>query len=119
MMRRPPLITIIGWLFIIAGAIGIVYHATEINFHNLLEIDLLLALVVRLLAVAGGIFLLRRASWARWLLVAWLIFHTVLSAFHQISELIMHSVLLAVVAFFLFRQTANLYFRGDKEELHL
>ena len=111
MPKRPLSITIIGWLFIAASTIGFVYHATEINIHDLFGNDLPLALFVQLLAVVGGIFLLRGANWARWLLAAWLLYHVILSIFHPIEQLIMHFVLLAVIAFFLFRQKANEYFR--------
>jgi len=112
MPKRPLSITIISWFFIVAGAIGFVYHATEINIHNLFGDDLLLVLFVRLLAVAGGIFLLRGASWARYLLIAWLVYHVVLSFFHTFAETAMHAALFGMIAFFLFRPKANEYFKG-------
>ena len=70
MPKRPLPITIVAWLFIVAGIVGIAYHSTEINIHNLFGNDLLLALLVRLLAVIGRIFTLCGANWGRWLLVA-------------------------------------------------
>ena len=36
-------------------------------------------------------------NWARWLLVAWLAFHVVVSGFHSMSEMAAHAVLLIVV----------------------
>ena len=113
MSKRPLYIAIIAWLFIAAGTIGFLYHSTEINIHDLFGNDLLLALFVRLCAVAGGIFLLRGAGWARYLLVAWLLYHVILSIFHPIEQLIMHSVLLAVITFFLFRPKASEYFKSS------
>jgi hypothetical protein len=59
----------------------------------------------------GGIFILRGANWARWLLLAWLCYHVVLSAFHSLSEMIIHGVLCAVIASLLFRRQATGYFR--------
>ena len=52
-------------------------------------------------------------DWARWLLTAWVAYHVVLSAFHSLFELVIHGLLLAVVAYFLFRPAASAYFRSD------
>jgi hypothetical protein len=110
----PLSITIITWLFIAVGIVGFAYHATEINFNDLFGNDLFFALLVRLLAVVGGIFLLRGKDWARYLLAAWLAYHVVLSFFHTLTETAMHAVLLAVVVYFLFRSKVLEYFRGRK-----
>ena len=115
MNRRPVSVTIVGWLFIAAGVIGIVYHASEIRLDHPFEADLLLALAVRLLAVVGGAFLLRGANWARWLLIAWMVYHVALSAFHTPPGVVMHAVLLATIAYVLCRPQASQYFRGMKE----
>jgi hypothetical protein len=112
MPKRPLPITIIGWLFIAASIVGFVYHANEINIHNLFGNDVHLALLVRILAIVGGIFLLRGADWARYLLAVWLLYHVILSIFHPIEQLIMHSILLIVITFFLFRPKANEYFKN-------
>ena len=104
-------ITIIGWLFTAAGAVGFAYHATELNLHDLFGNDLLLALSVRLCAVAGGILLLRGADWGRWILAVWMVYHVVLSAFHSIEQTAMHAVLFSVIAYFLFRPEATEFFR--------
>jgi hypothetical protein len=65
-----------------------------------------------LLAVVAGVFLLRGRNWARWLVVAWMVFHVVLSAVHPGHALVVHGVLTAVVIYFLFRAPASEYFRG-------
>src|SRR5262249_39079375 len=62
------------------------------------------------LAIVCGVFLLRGSNWARWLLLAWIAFHVVLSAFHNVFELAMHSLLLVVVAYCLFRPRTSAYF---------
>jgi hypothetical protein len=54
------------------------------------------------LAIVGGIFVLLGHRWARWLLLAWLLFHVVVSAFHSLSEALAPAVLLILVAFFCF-----------------
>ena len=55
--------------------------------------------------------MLRGCNWARWLALAWIAFHVVLSAFHSLPEFALHAVLCAVFAYFLLRPDAALYFR--------
>ena len=61
-------------------------------------------------------FLLRGHNWARWLALAWIAFHVVLSAFHAIPELVIHAVFCAVFAWVLFRPEAARYFRDVRVE---
>ena len=114
MKKRPLSITIIGWLFIGVGTIGLAYHATEFKAERPFEYDLIWVSVVRLLAILSGVFILRGSNWARWLLLAWLAYHVILSAFHSISGLAMHSLLLIVIAYFLFRPQASAHFRAAR-----
>jgi hypothetical protein len=111
MRRRPLSITIIGWLFVGAGTIGLAYHATEFRAQRPVEYDVIGVCIIRLLAILSGVFLLRGSNWARWLLLVWLAYHVILSAFHSLSELAMHGLLLGVIAYFLFRPQASAYFR--------
>lgn len=101
----------ISCLFIAAGTIGFTYHLTEFKARGF-DFELALICFVRLLAVIAGLFMLRGSNWARWLLLAWIVYHVILSAFHSLSELVMHALLLGVVAFFLFRPRASAYFRA-------
>jgi hypothetical protein len=114
--KRPLPVTVISCLFLVAGVIGIAYHATEFKTHGPFQYDLILVCVVRLVAVICAVFMLRASNWARWLLIIWLAYHVILSAFHSTSELIIHSLLLAVIAYFLFRPAASAYFRGARME---
>jgi hypothetical protein len=111
MIRRPLSVTVIGWLFIAAGCVGIAYHASKFNSDSPFQYDVIWVLLVRLLAVVCGVFMLRGSNWARWGLVVWLAYHVILSGFHSVTELIMHSLLLAVIAYFLFRPRATEFFR--------
>jgi hypothetical protein len=111
MNKRPLSVTIIGWLFIAAGAIGLAYHATEFKVHVQFPYELIWVLLLRLFAIVCGLFMLSGNNWARWGLLLWLAYHVVLSAFHSFSELAMHSLLLALVAYFLFRPKTSAYFR--------
>src|SRR4030095_6678524 len=114
-MKRPLSVTIIGWLFIVAGAVGLVYHASEFNSQRPFQYELVWVCLVRVLAIVAGFFVLRGSNWARWLLIIWIAYHVVLSAFHSLSGVITHSLMLVVVTFFLFRKPASSYFRHVKD----
>jgi hypothetical protein len=111
MNERPLTVTVIGWIFIVAGVIGFAYHLTELNPQHPFEDDVVWVLLVRLLAILGGLFLLRGLGWARWFLLIWIAYHVVLSAFHSMFEFMTHSLLLVVIAYFLFRPRVSAYFR--------
>jgi hypothetical protein len=115
MNKRPLPVIIIACLYIATGAIGVVYHLTEFkarpSFQSF-QYDIVLIELVSLMAIVAGAFMLRGYNWARWLAVAWIAFHVVLSAFHSWRELAMHSLLLVIFAFFLFRPAANRYFNA-------
>ncbi len=108
MSTRPLSITIIGWVFIAVGNFAFVYHFSE--FVQTFELTRLVVSLIRLLAVLGGVFLLRGFSWARWLLLGWLAFHVIASAFHSAFEVVIHLLLLAVISYFLLRKRATKYF---------
>ena len=114
MRKRPWSVTVISCLFIAAGAIGLAYHSTEWDTKRPFEYELVWIFFVRLLAVLCGVFMLRGANWARWLLLVWIAFHVILSVLHTAFEFAVHGLLLAVVAYFLFRPEASAYFRGTR-----
>jgi hypothetical protein len=116
MNKRPRSVTFISWVFIATGVIGFSYHISKFNVHDAFGHDGILVCVVRLLAIVGGAFMLLGWNWARWLSILWMTAHTILSVFHQLSELIMHSVLLAVFVLFLFRPQASEFFRRARAE---
>lgn len=112
MNKRPPPVIIIACVYIATGAIGVVYHLAESKPQHPFQCDIVLIELVSLAAIVAGAFMLRGHNWARWLAIAWIASHVVLSAFHSLRELAMHTLLLAVFAFFLFRPAANRYFRA-------
>jgi uncharacterized membrane protein len=116
MSKRPLSITIIGWIFILTGGIGLLYHLTELNLQHPFDDDVLWVCSVRVLAVVGGVFLLYGFNWARWLLVVWMGFHIIISAMHSPLQLLVHSLLFGVILFFLFRPRASAYFRAKSAE---
>jgi uncharacterized membrane protein HdeD (DUF308 family) len=111
MNKRPLSVTVIGWLFLVTGVIGLAYHAAEFNIKGSFQYDLVLVCFVRFLAIVFAVFMLRANNWARWLLVAWIAFHVILSGFHSLLQLIVHSFLMALVTYFLFRPQSSAYFR--------
>lgn len=115
MRARPLSITIISWLFMIFGSIALLSALrplagadtaqllAEFKTHWVVHVS-------RLAAVVSGLFMLRGHNWARWLLVAWIAFHIVLSALHSWLQLLIHVLIFSVILFFLFRPRSNQYF---------
>jgi len=114
MNKRPLSVSIIGCLSVAAGAVGIAYHLTELKGQ--LDYGVVWLCLVRLVAILCGVFVLRGSNWARWLLLVWIAYHAVLSAFHTRSGFLTHSLLFAVVAYFLLRAPASAYFRNVKSK---
>jgi hypothetical protein len=102
--QRPWRVTIVGWLYIAVGAVGFVRHLRDRDDWFSIE-------VVELVAIVAGVFVLRGHNWARWLALAWIAFHVVLSAFHPMGELAVHAVFCAVIAWVLLRPESAGYFR--------
>lgn len=116
MNKRPLSVTVIGCIFVAAGVIGFAYHVTEFKTQRPFEYGIVWVSLVRLLAILGGVFVLRGHNWARWLLLIWIAYHVILSAFHSPFELVVHGLLFAVIAYFLFRSHASEYFRSAGAE---
>ena len=99
MKKRPVPIIIVSTLFILVGIVGFAFHLKELS-DKLYET--IWVLFLEILAVACGILLLFKITWARWLTIAWLLYHVVISAFNSTSEMIAHIVFLVVVSILLF-----------------
>ena len=107
-MKRPLAVTILGWLFLFAGAAGVVYHASE----RPLDRWFVVILSIRVIAIVGGVFLLKGRNWARWLVLGWVGFHVGVSAFHSVGEAIAHLVLILVVGYLLLTPPGSKYFEA-------
>ena len=119
-------ITVLSWIFIATGCISLARgllpllrasaskHIAELNAQELVDVGIVSA--SGLLAILGGVFMLRGFNWARWLCVAWMGFHLIVSILHSLFELAVHSVLFAVVLYFLFHPPASAYFRARKRD---
>jgi hypothetical protein len=111
-MKRPFQVTILGCLFIIAGLVGLGYHLSE----RPLDPWIILISAIRIIAVVGGVFLLLGHGWARWLMLAWLALHVVVSAFHSLSDSAAHVVLLMAAGYFLLGSSASQYFQSARSQ---
>ena len=110
MKTRPLPVIIVSILFILSGCVGFAYHVKELfGLNNNLN-ETIWILFLRILAVACGLLLLFRINWARWLTIAWLVYHIIISAFNSTSEMIAHIVLLIMVFVLLFLPVSSAYF---------
>jgi hypothetical protein len=114
--RRPVAVTVIGWVYIVTGATGFAYHWSEFKVGGPIQPDFLWVELIRLIAIVCGGFMLRGNNWARWLALAWIAYHVVLSSFHSWSELAVHTVLFGLLAYFLLGSGATQYFRAARTD---
>jgi uncharacterized membrane protein HdeD (DUF308 family) len=109
-LKRPFEVTVIGWLFIVVGIASTVYHLLKDSLDRWTAPILLIGAI----AVMAGVYLLRGAGWARWLILAWLAFHVVVGALNSLQDALPHLVLLLVVAYFLLGPPTKKYFRSSQ-----
>jgi hypothetical protein len=107
-MKRPFQVTMLGWLFIAVGILSTIYHFLKSPLDRWTAPILLVGTI----AVVAGVFLLRGARWARWLVLAWLAFHVVVSALNSLPDAMPHFVLLLVVGYFLLGPPTSKYFQS-------
>jgi CHASE2 domain-containing sensor protein len=112
MNKRPIPVIVIGCLYVATGAIGLASHLIAFKPQHPFQYDIVWISLVSLIAIVCGIYMLRGSNWARWLGLAWMAFHVILSVFHSRSELVVHSLLFVAFAYFLFRPPATQYFRA-------
>jgi hypothetical protein len=110
MLRRPFAITVLSWLYIVIGAVGLVMHGRE-SFRSPHSEDIWI-LALELLAVVAGVFMLRGANWARWLTVTWIGFHVAISVLNGYQQVLFHGIIFVGIAILLFRADARAWFGG-------
>jgi uncharacterized membrane protein len=110
-MKKPPVtVIIVSVIYLVTGVATLIFHSVEASRAPRLQSDVIWILLVCLLAVVAGAFMLRGNDWARWLALAWMTFHVVLSAFHTMQELAVHAVMLLLFAWLLFRPESRAWF---------
>ncbi len=115
MRKRPLSIAFVACLLMATGILGFAAHAEELVSHGTVQMDILYALVLAVLAVATGIFVWRGRNWARWAAVIWIAFHVAISFFDSWQKVVVHAVLLALFAYCLFRKDANAYLKSPNQ----
>lgn len=119
MKKRPIAVTIVSLVFILIGAGGLVRGIWSwasgvrggITNHEL--IDIALVSISGILALVSGLFMLRGANWARWLCLVWMALHVVISIGHEMSKVVVHSIMLVILLVVLLWPNANAYFRSQ------
>ena len=111
MNKRPLPVTIISLILIATGAGGLFFHLTDFTVQHPFQYDVVWISLVSLIAIVCGVYMLRASNWARWLALAWIAFHVILSVFHSRVELGVHILVFAAFAYFLFRPRTSGYFR--------
>jgi len=117
-MKRPITVSIVGILFIIIGILSLSKaiwpllggNAARITGHELMDSGIVFVSAV--VALVGGLFVLRGANWARWLCLLWMAFHVVVSLFHNTTELLVHVLWMLVLIVLLTFGKAAAYFRA-------
>jgi hypothetical protein len=122
MSKRPVVVTVIGWFFVCVGVgslarggwrfIGSVGHPGPPGSAAHEALDMVLVAVSALLAGAGGAFLLRGHSWARWLLLFWMGAHVAIGVLHSPWQTALHGVFFVALLFLLTRPAVSAYYRG-------
>jgi hypothetical protein len=111
-IKRPVPVLIVALVYVAVGTVGFAYHFPGLWTGRQGSVWVELSECV---AVLAGAFLLRGQNWARWLAVAWIGFHVVLSVFHSYSQTAVHAVIFALIVWALFTPAAGRYFERSVE----
>ena len=106
--------TILACVYIAVGTVGFVYHFNEFLHRSAFHYGFIWIELVEIIAILCGVFLLRGQNWARWVAVAWIAFHVIVSAFHSLGQFAIHLLFCAVIAWLVFRPAAGRYFGGAR-----
>lgn len=107
-MKRPIAVIVVAVLFLLVGVGGFIGHFPGlIAGHR----DAVAIETTELLAAVAGVFLLLRHNWARWLALAWILFHVAISLTDPIGKLAAHVVFCILIAWALFRPASGQWFR--------
>ena len=101
-------VTVVAWLYVLVGVGGLIGH-----FHDIVPInrDGVWIAATEILAIVAGTFMLRGQNWARWLALAWILFHVGLSLLHSLGELAIHAAFCLLIAWALFQPESTRWFR--------
>jgi hypothetical protein len=106
--RIPWPVIVIACLYLLVGVVGFIAHFPELLARHSDAVGIELT---ELLAVVGGVGLLTRQNWARWLALAWILLHVGISFFHPLPELAIHLAFCLLIAWALLRPPTAVWFR--------
>jgi hypothetical protein len=101
-------VIVIASLYLLVGVIGFVAHFPELLARHP---DAVAIELTELVGAISGAGLLMRQKWARWLALAWILFHVGLSLFHPWGELAVHAAFCAMIVWALFCAETSQWFR--------
>lgn len=122
MQQRPVSLTVIGWFLIVTSGLGLLFMpfafnnpmTTRIYAQSPLPVSahLTIGVLGGLITLACGFGILKGFNWSRFVYIGWSLIGTAISlaTLPVTSIALLGLVFLAVIAFFLFRPTANAWF---------
>lgn len=113
--KCPLTIAVLSCLLAATGVLGLAAQPYKFVTEHRFESDMIWSGLVSVAAVVSGVYMLRGSNWARWLAMAWIAFHVVLSFFHAWPEMAVHGVIFVAFAYFLFCPEANAFFRAKEK----
>ena len=108
--RRPVAVLLVSCLYMTVGSIGFLVDLPKLIA---LQQDWLWIGLTELLAVFAGVFMFRGRNWARWLALVWMAFHVAIS-FPVIRQVVIHSIIFALIAWVLFHPDTRRFFKPLK-----
>lgn len=115
MNKRPISVTIVAALYLMVGTVGFAAHGRDALARHAFQYDDALIELTEVIAIVCGVFLLQGRNWARWLTLAWIALHVAISFFDSPQKVAVHALFLVVIAYFLFRPDARIYFQHSDE----
>lgn len=110
--KRPWPVMVIAVLYLLVGIAGFSFHLSELLARHP---DALAIEATELLAAISAVGLLMRQNWARWLALAWIVFHVFISLFHPLQELAIHVAFCLLIAWALFQPESARWFKTASE----
>lgn len=107
-MKRPVAVIVVAVLFLLVGVGGFIGHFPGLIARHP---DAYAIELTELLAALAGTFLLLRHNWARWLALAWILFHVAISFTDPLGKLAAHVAFAVLIAWALFRPASGQWFR--------
>ncbi len=109
--QRPLSVTLVALILAASGVVGLAYHWSELPVNTPVLSEEYGVLLLRVVAIVAGVFLFRGANWARWVALAWIGFHVIISV-PDVGKTVAHVIILAIFAIVLFSRNSTTWFKG-------